>query len=799
MIKNYLLIAIRNILRNRTISFINIFGLSISMSICLLLIIIVADQFAYDDFHENKDNIYRVITDRTNEGITWSTATTTYPLSDALKDQNSIKRMTVVGRNFAGIAAWNDQEIPFSGYNADNNFLSIFNFPLKYGSVRSALTEPNSIVISNQLAQKIFGSKDPINEVLAVEGQGEYKVTGVLEDFPGKTHFNFEALASFDQPTAQQMSDSTFYNGFTDWSNIYQTYIYFETEDNANLEGVKASLARAATSNYDPEGEYLYEFKIQKLNGITPGPLLSNTTGFGLPDFMIYIMLGIALIVLCSACFNYANLTTARAMNRAKEIGVRKVIGARKRHIFFQFMTEALIISVIAFVFADLLTQFLLPQMNSFFASVGAPVGFNETRGLYWWFLGFVILAGLAAGVVPSVFFSATNPLQALKKTIQLNKLSGRLGFSRFDMRKVLVVIQFAFSIFFVITVVTIYQQSKFVLSEGHGFETEGVVNVHLQGVDYEKVRTGFAQISGVKTVASTTFLPALGSNNTAQLTLPGQEEPVIFSFFGVDQNYINSLGLELLAGRGFPEVMPKDDHYVIINETAVKQMGLQTPMEAVGEVLVEDEHHLEVIGVVKDFHYERMDEKIGPLLLRYQPQNANNAIVVLDERVRKDVVAELGAVWKEVTNRPFEYTYFEDDLKLSYGFYEALVMTLGYITLIVISISCLGLLGMVIYHIQNKTKELGIRKTLGAEAINLLSIVGKGFLIMILIAYAIGAPIAYFVNNMWLQQNAYHINFGWQTMALGFVLVMIIVISTVAAHLYKAIRVNPIDSLTSE
>ncbi|MEP2773926.1 MAG: ABC transporter permease, partial [Fulvivirga sp.] len=739
MLKNYILIAIRNILRNKAISFINIFGLSVSMSVCLLLIIIVTDQMSYDEFNTDQHRVYRVITDRVEQKeYEWSTATSTFPLSNGIKEHTAVEKMAVIKRRFSGVGKWEQQEIPFKGYYSNNDFFEIFDLPLAKGNMADALTLPNAIVLTEKLADKIFGEKDPLNETLMVEGIGDFVVTGVFEPFPGKTHLDFEALVSINYLSKLTQTDSSQNSVLDDWNNIYDTYIYIQIKEGANVASLNPLLAKAAIDNYDPEGKFEYEFKLQSLADITPGPLLSNNTGFGLPDFMVYIMLGLALVVLSSACFNYANLTTARAVNRAKEIGVRKVVGARRKHIFSQFMIEAVIIAVIAFIFADLIAQYLLPQMNSFFANLGAPMSFDQAPGIYWWFIGFVILAGLAAGLVPALFFSGTSPLAALKKAIQLGRFNKKSGFRRFDVRKVLVVVQFAFTIFFVITIVTIYQQTRFVMTTDHGFETQGIVNVRLQGLDYEKIKTEFEKLANVKLVASTSHLPALGTNNTVDVHLKDEEEPVFLSYFAVGHNYIETMGVKLLAGTDFPAVMPEQERFIILNQQAVNRFDLGSPEAAIGQLLTVGENELEVIGVVEDFHYERLDEEIGPMALRYKLDLVQSAVVVINTEQVEASVAGLEAIWKEQTNRPFEYTFYEDDFRLSYGHYEALLLILGYVTIITVSIACLGLLGMVIYHIQNKTKEIGIRKALGAEGREILIHVSKGFLILIVIAYAI-------------------------------------------------------------
>lgn len=803
MLKNYFLVALRNITRNKTISVINIVGLSISMSVCLLLILIVADQYSYDDYHTDKDKIYRVITDRLQEKeYLWSTATTAYPLLDKLKEHSGIENVTGIQRRFDGISEWKDKQIPFNGYYTDNGFFEIFDFPLAKGNPKEAFTLPNSVVLTQELAAKLFGDKDPLNEVISVENKGQFVVTGVLAELPGKTHLTFDALASIGYQLALQQRDTSAYTGLADWHNIYDSYIYLQVKDGTSLNSISDIMKNAASENYEKEGKFEYTFLLQPLTGITPGPLLSNTTGFGLPNFVIYMMLGISLIVLCSACFNYANLTTARAMNRSKEIGVRKVVGALRWHIFGQFMIEAALIAILSFFFADLMVQFIVPTMNNYFASLGAPMSFDETSNLIWWFLGFVVLAGLISGVIPALVFSATQPLSALKKSLQSNYGSGKSFFSKFDIRKGLVVVQFAISIFFVITMMTVYMQLNFVLNKDHGFRTEGIVNLHLQGVEFEKIQPALSALSSAQLVSSTSHLPALGTNNTTNTKLKRDDEPFAMSYFAVGDHYINMMDLTLVAGKDYPETMPDDEKYVIVNESAVKRLGFDSPIDAVGESIIindfTEDSQLQIIGVVQDFHYERLDEEIGPMALRYLPGYANNAIILAGGNT-KQVVSDIEAIWKQHTNRPFEYSLYKDDLKLSYGHFEALLMVTGYVTIIVVSLACLGLLGMVIYQVQNKTKEIGIRKVLGASGTNILSTVGRSFLILMIIAYAIGGPLSYFVNDMWLSTNVYRIDFGISIILMGFVIVLGVVAITVGSQLYKAMRINPSDSLRNE
>ena len=799
MLQNYLKVAFRNIFKNRTISFINIFGLAVSMTVCLLLIIIVTDQYAYDNFHSDEDKIYRVVTDRLQlKEYNWETATTAYPLAEGLKDQEGIEKMAVLKKNFGGTAEWKDAQIPFEGIFANNDFLQIFNFPLAKGNQGDALSLSNAIVLTEKLASKIFGDSDPLGETIQIDEVGPFVVTGVLEEFPGKSHFDFEALASTNGlPLLEK--EGFLLAPLTDWNNIYDNYIYIKTNEEFDEANLNNFFSDAAQNNYESEGEFEYTFKLQSLADITMGPLKSNTMGFGLPSFIVYILLGLALVVLFSACFNYANLTTARAINRAKEIGVRKVIGANRKHIVIQFMVEAVIITFISFGIAAILVEYLHPALNNLFASLGAPIRFDKVNYLYLVYVGFAALTGLIAGIVPAIFFSSTNALVALRKSVNLENFGKRIGLARFSIKKALVVTQFAFSIFFVITIITVYRQLHMVLTTDHGFKTENIVNVKLEGMSYETIKNEFRSIPSVQAISATTYLPALGTNNGGEVQIPNTEESLFISYFGVGHDYLESLDIPLVAGKDFPETMPQEERYILINETAVERLGWEYPEEALGQLITLEEKELEVIGVVKDYHYERMDEAIGPMCLRFMPNASNSMIVTILNKNEKQTLAQLEAAWKKHTTRPFNYSYFKDDMKFSYAHYTAILAILGYITLIVVSLACLGLLGMVIFHIQNKTKEIGIRKTLGAEAFDITKTVTKSFLILIGISYLIAGPLAYFANNMWLKTNAYKIEFGIGTIAIGFIMVLAIVALTIGSQVYKALHINPVESLKDE
>ncbi|TRX56268.1 FtsX-like permease family protein [Fulvivirga sp. M361] len=780
MVKNYILIAFRNIWKYKTISFINIFGLAVSMSVCLLLIMIIMDQLAYDNFHTRGDRIHRVITYRNAPGEDeWRTCTAPLPLAELLESHESIEKVTRIKKRFKGLAKAKSVDIPFEGLYTDNIFFQIFDFPLKSGDVEEVFTTPNSIVLTTQLAQKLFGDEEPLNQTLEVADMGVFVVTAVLEKLPGKSHMEFDALASLDFVYALEKNRETKISR-DNWGGIYSNYIYFLLKQGASDEDL-VPLLTSAKSNYPAGSKYDYQFLVQSLKEITPGPLLSNMIGFSLPIYVIYFLAGLALIVLMSACFNYTNLTLARAVNRAREIGVRKVVGARKWQITTQFVTESVVISIIAFIFADLAAQYLLPVLNTYLGGLGAPFRIDATPGIYWAFIIFSLLTGCLAGFFPSFLLSKTNVLVALKKSIDVHGLTRGMNAKRFSLSKVLVVIQFALSVFFIITVFTLYKQMNYVMREGHSFNIENIVKMTIQGIDYELLKQRLSQYSDIRNITAVSHLPALGSNLTMEVRTEGRQEKIAMDYFAVEEDYFATMNIPLVAGRDFPESATdtsRVEQHIILNETAVQKIGWESPLEAIGKTISYEKNDLEVIGVVSDHHYLRLNRPLRSLGFRKAPSRLRYIVVATSAHA--SALKTIEAEWRQLSNRPFDYVLYEQDLRSSYGQFTILVGILGYVSVIVISIACLGLLGIVIFHIQNKSKEIGVRKVMGASGRSIFLTIGRGFFILLVLAYVIGGVLAYFTNNLWLSYYTRRIDFGFGIITLGFGCVLIIGFTTI-------------------
>ncbi|MEO1053077.1 MAG: FtsX-like permease family protein [Bacteroidota bacterium] len=807
MLKSYFIIAFRNIRKYKIISFINVFGLTVSMSVCLILLTIIMDQLAYDNFHADKDRIYRAITTRTHQaGDVWETATIPYPLTDEIEAISGVERLTRIRSGFGGVATTEDAEIPFNGFFTDNHFLKIFNFPLKYGNVEKALEIPNSIVLTQALSYKLFGDEVPMDKVIKVGEMGDFIVTGVLEEMPGKSHLNFEALTSV-QLLAALEEQNIISPGIDTWGNVYNSYAYFVMQPGTDIGALKEAFERG-TQSYNPDDKFSYAFSAQSLNDITPGRQLSNEPGFSLPSFIIYFFAILALIVLIAATFNYANLSTARALNRAKEIGVRKVAGARRHHIIGQFLVEAVIIALISLFLADFITDALQMQLNSYLQALDAPFTIDTAPSLVFIFVAFAVAAGLIAGLVPALFFSNTKTLQALKKNVNLSQLSGRS--SRLNFRKVLMVIQFSFSVFFVLTVTTIYRQSQLVLYSDYGYDVEGIVALPLNGLKADQLKNEIDQLAAVKGTSFVSHLPSLGRNITFPVKGSLDGEAFSLSYFSVDQNYLSSLNIDLLHGQNFEGAPPKSESEIIINETAAKKLGFEQAVQALGEEVIygweatpgdssNTARSLKIIGIVADHHFERLDRKIEPMALRRIPSSYDFLVLNIDNENMLATMPTVGKIWSQHTNRPFEYQLFTDEFWKSNGIFDLVGSILAYVTLITVSISCLGLLGMVIFNIQNKVKEIGLRKVLGANEWNIIYNVSRGFVILMIISFVVGTPLAYLVNNAFLESYEYRVSFGFETILIGFLTIMATAFVVMGPQVYRASRLNPADTLKDE
>ncbi|MDR3714263.1 MAG: ABC transporter permease [Puia sp.] len=810
MIFNYLKVGIRNIRKYRIFSFINIFGLAAAMSVCMLIILMLADQRSYDQFNVHKTDVYRILCDQPDFRHPY--ATSPFPLAAALNTGDPVvKEATHLMEGVGGDAVYNHRSVEMRGYFADPSFFHLFSFDLDRGDKEDALKAPNSMVISAETAHRLFRDEDPIGKTVAftdrglnLMGQGEgvlatpwgsYTITGVLADKNYKSHLKFDVLVSasslqilFDANKVQNLS--------ADWKNFYSCFTYALVKPGKTQSDLDNSLSQIATPFITGIPE-MKGFKMtgQRLTGISPGILLGNEPSIILPRVVYYFLSILALVIMISACLNYTNLSIARALTRAKEIGIRKVNGAGRKSIIFQFLSE----SVLTAFFAGLMSILFLLFLRSAFLNlwVNQYLQFDLQGGLsvYFIFAGFALMIGLVAGLYPAFYLSHFQPVKALRNFASLRP--GKLG-----MRKILSITQFAVSLIFIISSLLIYRQSTHFLKFKFEFASKNIVNVDLQTNDYKTVARELASVPGVDRISACDYVPVTGRSEGSSIKKAGsKDEYTKIQILKTDENFVSNLQLQLSAGRNLP-AGPTASHYVLVNDSAAKALGFKDPAQIVGQSLVfsYDSTILEVVGVVQNFHMNLDHDQIDPLLLQNRPAAFKFLNVRIASGDLRTTLARLDRKWKTIDPvHSFKYQFFDDQLAAtSQGFFD-IVSILGFMAFIAVTIACLGMLGMATYTTERRSKEVGIRKALGAANTGIVLLLSKDFIRVIVIATLIAAPLSYMLNNLWLQKFPNRVTFGWGTILAGASILVVLGLITIGSQTLKAARRNPVTALRTE
>lgn len=815
MFRNYFKVGFRNILKYRTFSFINIFGLALAMSVSMLILTMLADQNRYDQFHDNKDRIYRILSDY--EGSRNAYATSPQPLASTLKEYTAVEATTQLIPGIGGDASINEKTQEVRGYFAEPSFFSIFSFELESGNPSTALSAPYSIIISKELASKLFGQKNPLGKSLKFEDRklpfplggdapgtpsaewGEFTVMGVIDESTYDSHLAFDVLIS-NSTISSLITSGRMEDRREDWKWYFQTYNYALLREEQTVDDLTIAL-NDIVRNKEAEikSEYTSGFKLlpQALSDVALG-LSSNDTNDRLPLIGYYFLAVLALVILISACLNYTSLSIARALTRAKEIGIRKVTGALRINLIIQFLSESILTALLALGLAVGLLLVMIP----FFKGLWVNQYLNfELPFMPLLYLGFVLLAiiiGVLAGLYPAILLSSYNPMKALKSLTEVGP--GKLG-----LRKFLGISQFVVSLFFITTSILIYNQFKHYLTFDYGFQTESIVNIPLQGMDYDKLSTEFERIPGISTISACDIIPATGTNNNNQVKVMGSsEEFQAIGVLNIDRNFTSNLGIDLIAGNGFGENDQMAATQIIVNEAMVKSLGYTGPEAIVGEKFETKwgEQLLEIVGVVKDFRYKLLinEDEISPMMLRFNPSQFQYANIKITSSDPMKTISALESQWKKLDPiHQFRYEFMDAELESTHQGIFDVVSILGYISFLAIFIACLGLLGMTTYTAERRTKEVGIRKFLGAGNFNITLLLSKGFLQMLVIAIFIGAPLSYFINKLWLENFPNRVEFGAGTVLLGSSVLLLLGIFTIISQTLRVSKAKVIDTLKME
>lgn len=781
MLRNYLTIARRNLRKRLGYTLINVTGLAVGLASCLLIGLWVQDELSYDRFHENADRTYRVLREFDLPDLKGAIATTPSALAPALAANIPAVEATVRVSRQSAIVQHGTQQFVESGVVwADPSFFEVFSFPVVRGT--AALDRPGTVVLTEAMTAKYFGGEDPVGQTLRI-GEHALEVTGVLAEVPANSHLQFGFVASLE---TRDMS--------LGWGrNNYATYVLLQRGH--TKEDVAAQVAEVVYAHREPAPSgSAFIPHLQPITGIHLGQGVPVDIGASGNVTYVYLFAALALFILLLACVNFMNLATARSVERSQEVGVRKALGAARRQLAGQFLGESTLMSLLALGVALGLCWVALPAFN---ALAGKEIAFGALAAgpALLAVVGLVIVVGLVAGSYPALVLSSYEPVAVLRGTSQTGE-GARL-------RKGLVVFQFAVAVALIAGTGVVRTQLDFLQGKGLGFDEEHVVVIEQAqylGDRVETFKQELAQQNGVAQVASGFSVPGSFFINSMWRPVGPEAEDhnVNYSFVGYD--YVDALDIRMKAGRDFSRSFATDSFAVVLNETAARDFGW-TPEEAIGQKITRGpgDYQFTVIGVAEDFHYESLHATIYPLAL-FGPLRAQRYVMA---RVQPDEVAEalegIRATWQQFSDLPLEYSFLADDLAAQYEAEMRLERVFGVFAGLAIFIACLGLLGLAAFAAQKRTKEIGIRKALGASVASIVALLSADFLKLVAAAFLIATPVAYVAMQRWLEDFAYRIDLGVGAFVTAGALALGIALLTVSYQAYRAAQTDPVQALRTE
>lgn len=794
MFFNYLKTGLRAIKKQKLFSAINIFGLSFSLSVCMVIIMLLADQFSYDRYNSQSDSIYQVNIRDTDHPIIKGMATTPFPLGPKMTTEHSqvtdyVRFIGGFGNHWIGIMQ--NVNIPVSGFFADPQTLELFEYELQHGNAQSALSEPFQVVLTHEMAMKLFGKAEVLGEVIEVGELGSYIISGIMKPIPGKSHIKFDALASiasYEALAKQKKVDDLKEN----WDNRWKSWNYVKLAPGTAKGEIESYLADVSQVQYEDQENEVPSFFLQEITAINPGPMVGNAIGPGIPMIFVYFLAGMALVIMLSACFNYTNLSLARSLNRAREVGVRKVFGASRLQIILQFLAESVLISVFAFLFSIVVLSFIKPIFLELNFSQMLDWDLSQSLEVYAMCFLFSVSVGLIAGIIPSLFHSSVGAMEALKS------LAGVRVFSKMGMRNFLIVAQFGLSLFLIITVKLVYNQMDFMIQKDYGFDSENIVVVRMNGADPQLLKNEMAQYPNLISSSMAQFVPATGTSSSTTMTY--NEEEYDFNRMSVDHQYINNMGLDLIAGSNF--VAGNETNKLIINEALVDALQFEHATEAIGQLMIlDDSTRQEIIGVVENYHHETLFSNIKPLMLYHDPERLGVLQVRVNANNFTASIQDIERAWAAVNqDLQIDYKVMNEEIaffaELIFG---DLTKIVTFISMLALIIAGLGLMGMVVYAMQVRMKEVSIRKVLGSTNKQLMYVLSSKFLKLLVIAIMVSLPLTYYINSLWLNYIAFHVDFSVSVIAFGVLIVAVIGVLVVGSQTWKTANTNPSEVLRYE
>ncbi len=819
MFSNYLKTSVRSLKKNALFSFINMIGLAISMSVAILMILVITELNSFDDFHENSERIYRVTSNKFMFNQELDMATASFFLGNEVKKQSpGVEEVVILKSGMSADIKTNAGLLNVSGFYATESFFDVFSFKLLQGNPETVFLEPNNIVLTETTAVKLFGGANPIGKELDIQSTGGWqtrsilgKVVGVVEDPPLNSHLEFEALVSmktYDQPATGSGWRADFR---TNPNHFQNSFVYLLLNQGADLESIETSMSDIISA-YNSDQEHKLSHKLQHMSTFVSSDKYQNRVGPRFSQRQLYIMIGLTLIVLLSACFNYTNLSLARALRRSKEVGVRKVTGASQFQLFAQFIIEAILLSVLAFIIGLGLFYLIKPG----FLNMPNPgssghdmftLGINFTKLLY--LIICTIGVGLVAGFLPAWFLSKLNANTVLKDASRV-KLFGGLS-----LRRALTVFQFVLSIGLIMSAVLVNKQYKYALGYDLGFETENIINVKVKGDYGDQLEAEFNRVSEVAETSRSSMAMGTGGAELAWALTEDKSQKAMLFWNGIDEKYLNMHDFEIIAGTGFLRALKKGESnkQIIVNEHLLQTLNLGSPEEAIGKFIwvqgyVRD--RLQITGVVKNFINTSLNAGQGDEIMANKnfafvqgmPVFTHGLIAVkFKTNDLPGFVQKLESIYNGVDNsHPFEADFYKDQIAKTYESEKNIFTLVSFLAFLAISISMLGLLGMAVFTTESRLKEISIRKVLGADSRDLTLLLSRGFLMLIGLSALIAIPLSnYVVNEKVLSSFNYRAPTGIIDWLSGFLVVLFIGTLTIAWQIRQATTRAPSTLLRNE
>jgi putative ABC transport system permease protein len=805
MLKNYIKIAFRNLVRHKGYTFINIFGLATGIICCLLILVYVQDELSYDKYHEKAEQIYRIVNAGVIRGNQIEMPLVSGPWGPAMVEEfpEVLKAVRIKPPDSRWVIEHGEKKFPEKGlYFTDPTFFEVFDVEMAVGDPDTALDAPYSMVITEEMAEKYFGEEDPIGKIIIGDNWMNFNITGIMKKHPPSTHMNYDFLVNFEtlNRAMEPVNNQLLYGDLTrNWQN-FRIFTYIMLDSNADPATVEAKMrslledrlgmmVRAAGVELNP---YL-----QKITDIHLKSNLEGELGPTGDESYIYIFSVVALFILLIACINFMNLSTARSENRAKEVGIRKVVGADRGQLIKQFLGESITFAFFASIIAGIAVLFLLTPFNAI-AEKNIPASSLINAQTVLLLIVLVIIVGVLSGSYPAFLLSAFRPAEVLSGKKHKGGTGGLL-------RKILVVVQFAISVFLIVGLIVIYSQMRYIKNKPLGFDKENILAVPLSDPlprsTYDSYKTALLSNSNITSVSAASTLPG-GLFGIALLRPVGRpaNENLTVQWMIVDYDFIETFGMELYEGRDFSREFTTDvNQALLLNEEAVKQFRFDSGLDI--RLTGGGPGNLPVVGALKDYYFKSLHQNIEPFaMLLGEEQGFNWVFIKTSDESMPRVMQFAEQEWQRINpGHPFEYTFVDRNNDMMYQSEMKLSRLFSIFTGIAIYIACLGLFGLASFTVVRRTKEIGIRKILGASVGGIIVILSKEYVKWVVLANVFAWPIAYYFMHKWLEGFAYHTNLNILAFLVSGLLALIIALVTVSVQTFKAATANPVDSLRYE